>query len=327
MEARRRIVEDGLRCASETMPDTPAYHSYLLDCLNRPCSPNGSIPFFYIADKAVLTVVPDGTDAVLHWFESSEVLKHIPGVGTDAQKVFFATCKLLLMLLAAAIVWVRNTRDCTLDLNGCEQASALKLENAVLGILAAAARIVTILWRSPSLLAEDLLLVIVGELLCGTLSILHWVLRHIGVGHGTETVPSSIFGGSAAVLDSSAAVLIAFAEPPLNAPSDGRFDPTARLLTGLLISTLGMDICSSAMSLCLKRSSSEPQPSVRACYLLSSAVWLVQSCGLAVSVSAMVVAPLAGGFTRSFSGSRRGATYATTCAYITLSVPRILKRV
>jgi hypothetical protein len=327
IEARRRIVEDGLTCAGETIANTPAYHSYLLDCMNLPCSPNGSIPFSHIADKAVLTVVPHGADAVHYWFEPSQVLKHIPGVGTDAQKVLFASCKLLLILLAAAVVWVRNTRDCSAESDSCEHTRGSKFEDAVLGVLAAAARIVTVLWRSPSLLAEDVPLVIGGELLSGTLSILHWVLRHSAAARNADTAASSIFGGSAAVLDSSAAVLIAFAEPPVNAPSDGRFDPTARLLTALLISTLGMDICSSSSSLCFKRSFSESLPSIRTCYFLSSAVWLVQSCCLAVSVSLMGIAPLAAGFTRSFSGSRRGATYATTCAYITLSVPRILKRV
>lgn len=327
LDARRQIVQDGSQCSSETVPNDAGYHSYMLDCRTRACSRNGSIPFSKVADQAIVVAAAHDSETVMYWLEASEILRHISGVGTDTNKVLFAACKLLLMLLAASVVWVRNSRERDVDTDPCQATAVSKFEDAALGLIAAGARIATVVWRSAALVDEEVWLVVASELVCGTLSILHWMLRHVGLRDPITKEQGCSFGGSAAVLDSSAAVIVAFSEPPLNKPSDGRFDPTARLLTALLISTLGMDICSRATSLCFKRTSQEMRPLVRMAYVFSSIVWLVHCGGLAISVSQTAILPLASGFTRSFSSSQRGATYATACAYISLSVPRILKRI
>ena len=89
-------------------------------------------------------------------------------------------------------------------------------------------------WRIDTLQHDNQSRAAVFQLVAGGLSLLQWFTRYFILQRQCES-PLTKLGGSTAMIDAATAVMLAFSEPPLLVSSLGRFDPTARLLTAMLL--------------------------------------------------------------------------------------------
>ena len=97
-----------------------------------------------------------------------------------------------------------------------------------------------VLIRVGALSHDGQLRVCIAELVSCILSFIHFLLRYEGLLKDDEESPVSKLGGSTSVIDSTAAVMVAFSDPPLLAASTSSFDPIARMLVSLLISIIAV---------------------------------------------------------------------------------------
>ena len=123
------------------------------------------------------------------------------------------------------------------------------MEDALIGFVAVMARMSVSIWRVISLAGDNQLRAPLVQTVASALSLCQWVIRYFVLERQCEA-PLTKLGGSTALLDATSAVLLAFAQPPLLVSSAGRFDPTARLLTALLITTMTLQRCLFAAACC-----------------------------------------------------------------------------
>ena len=146
-----------------------------------------------------------------------------------------------------------------------------------------------------------------------------------------DELPTSKLGGSTAIVDSTAAVMLSFSETPILVVSLGRFDPTARLLVGILISIIV--VSRSAFSACccgiLLNAENPRRNPERASYVLilafSGAAWVVQSLCLSVLMADLLVAPSAYSMSRSLVGSELPSRLLLFSALVCAGLPRLMR--
>ena len=164
----------------------------------------------------------------------------LPRLEQPASAIGFAVLKVFLLLLAAAIVFIRIApveQSLQLYLTCCVKAHCGEamnashcpdfrlgiFEDAFIGLVAVAARIgASVCQRAPWPMTNRERAT--AEILACVLSLCMWFSRYFLI-DSTES-PLVLLGGSTALIDASSAVLLAFSEPPLLVSSMGRFDPT-----------------------------------------------------------------------------------------------------
>jgi hypothetical protein len=353
---RRRLVELGVACATTLSFYDRAYSLYDIDCSNAyaTCRTLPSLPFRRISSlsmRAHYTI--DGTKAWI-WFDKDATLETLPGLADSYDAVWLAIIKLGLIVLAAAVMWVRSDRVTSsshwlyrhcIQVANCVSFSppAMKnssvIEDAFLGLVAIVARYSVALWRLRALRADHQIRCVLFELVASVVSLANWIIRYwviepalpelIG-GKGDGKGPLTRLGGSMAIADASSAVLLAFAEPPLLLSAISRFDNTARLLTGLLISLVTLHRC--LFGCCCNAIILEAHDVGR---LVSSQVyrvllwfalvsWMFQTVTLAVCMVDLVVTPMAYGIGRGIIGSNGAVVVALFMALVNSSLPRLL---
>jgi hypothetical protein len=143
--------------------------------------------------------------------------------------------------------------------------------------------------------------------------------------------PLMLLGGSMATIDASTAVLMAFSEPPLLLSTVSRFDNTARLLTGLLVSLVALHRClfSCACVAITLEAGQQGRLTFTSTYeniLWSAAcMWLYQAIGLAVLLVDLVATPMAFALGRDVAGGH--VTVRTTTIFLVLvgfSIPKLM---
>jgi hypothetical protein len=261
VDDRRVIVEVGTQCAANYSEYERGYSLYQLDCLSVyvSCDTNPSVPFRRLATSSLRVGIPfDSTSSAHISVQLDERLEALPQMETGGEAMLLSLVKLGLMTLAAAVTWMRATKSTssheqlflhcvrmahcpTLDTETDVDDSAV-FEDAVVGATAIAARVAVAMWRVVTLGADGQLRAPVTQLLAGILSLVQWVLRYFVLDRRCEA-PLTKLGGSTALVDATCAVMLGFAQPPLYVTSISRFDPTARLLTALLIGTLTLQRC------------------------------------------------------------------------------------
>ncbi len=267
VDDRRAVVEVGTTCASNHSSYERANSLYELDCLSVyvNCENNPSVPYRRVAaDQLRIHIPDDGSDTVRVFTSPDSRLAALPKMGEGGHVMYLAFLKLGLMTLAAAVTWIRaNKSTASLDrlfmfclrmahcpvLNHNSLDGTAVLEDATIGLIAAATRIGVAIWRITTLAVDGQLRAPVAQLVAGILSVGQWVTRYIILDRHCET-PLTKLGGSTALIDATCAVMMGFAEPPLLVSAIGRFDPTARLLTAMLVTTMTLQRCLFASACC-----------------------------------------------------------------------------
>lgn len=359
--ARREVAELG-SCARELPRYQHTINLYLLDCSPSQeqdnCNEEPTLPFRRIATYGVRAHYTAGGE-VYYWFKEDPSLATLPGMANSNDSVLFAIIKLGVLVLAAAVMWVRSDRatSCShwlyrhcirvasclpvLD-RGCPKSSVL--EDALLGLTACAARVAVVVWRLEALVAEDQVRVCITELTAAAFSLTSWVLRfwiiapnmyHMLVDVAADGVrghsgPLMRLGGSMAIVDASCAVLLAFSEPPLYLSNVSRFDDTARLLVGLVVALVTLNRCLFAVACNAIMFESHhvgrmaPNRPYKFLVLLGMVMWLGQTVAVAVVLSDLVASPMAFQMTRGVVGEDSAVGVALFLALICVSLPRLM---
>lgn len=356
VSTRRRLVELGQLCASTLPFYERAYSLYDIDCSNAyaTCRTTPSFPFRRVSALSMRAhYTLDGTKAYF-WFAKDPTLETLPGLSDSYDAVWLSIIKLGLIVLAAAVMWVRSDRVTSSEhwlYRHCIQtancvsfsAPALKnssvIEDAFLGLVAICARYFVALWRLGGLAADQQSRCVIFELVASIVSLANWVIRYwviapslpdlIGVKNDGKG-PLARLGGSMAIADASSAVLLAFAEPPLLLSAISRFDNTARLLTGLLISLVTLHRC--LFACCCNAIILEAhdvgrlvsEPAYRVLLYIALVSWIYQTVTLAVGMVDLVVTPMAYAISRGVIGNSGGIVVALFLALVNSSLPRLL---
>ena len=353
---RRRLVELGQTCASTLTFYERAYSLYDIDCSNAyaTCRTTPSLPFRRISALSVRAhYLLDGTKAYF-WFAKDPTLETLSGLADSYDAVWLAIIKLGLIVLAAAVMWVRSDRVTSsshwlyrhcIQVANCVPFSAPAMRNssviedAFLGLVAIVARYFVAIWRLAPLSSDHQARCVVFELGASVVSLINWIIRYWVIepalpqliGSSTDGKgPLTRLGGSMAIADASSAVLLAFAEPPLLLSAISRFDNTARLLTGLLISLVTLHRC--LFGCCCNAIILEAHEVGRLVssqayrWLLYTALvsWIYQTITLAVCLVDLVITPMAYGLGRGIIGSDGAVVVALFMALVNASLPRLL---
>ena len=355
VSTRRRIVELGAACAS-TLPEYErTYNLYDIDCSNAyaSCRVQPSLPYRRIASLELHAHYTMDSRAYF-WFKRDKTLETLPGLANTYDSVLIAIVKLMLLVLAAMVMWVRSDRVTSsaywLYRHCVQVANCLKfstpatvsssvIEDAALGFVALGARFAVSMWRMDTLYNDDQVRVCLFEVVASIVSLINWLIRYwviepnlpelIG-GKTDGKGPLTRLGGSMAIADASSAVLMAFAEPPMLMSAVSRFDNTARLLTGLLISLVTLQRCIFACCcnaiIIEAHDAGRLQSSGAYRWLLITALvmWMYQLTCLAVALADLVATPMAYALGRGIVGNNDLLGAALFMAFTCTALPRLM---
>jgi hypothetical protein len=356
VDERRAVVEVGTACAAVLPEYTRAYSLYQLDCLSAytPCDVDPSIPFRRVAmDQIRLYVSNDTTGDAYIFTEQDPRLESLPKLESSAETTFWVSIlKLLLMVLAAAVVWVRAakaTSSVSILFMHCIRASYCGLipssssispvavqEDGLIGFMAIIARLGVTLWRmSTTLLIDGQSRVVVLQIIASMVSVVLWILRYFILDRECET-PLTKLGGSTALVDATTAVMLGFSEPPLFVSSVERFDPTARLLTALLISTVTVHRCLFSTACCgtlaaviSHEDDQISKPAFDKAFLkyvaFAFAGWLFQTVSVAVLLVDVFAVPIAHSMMRNQAGGWAELSLTVFTGMFACSLPQLLQ--
>lgn len=342
VEERRAISEIGTTCAESISALQRALTLYKLDCLPySACSTHPNMPFRRVARTSMYINI-DSSGKIGIWTERVSTLEWLPQLSNSTTAFLLSLTKLLLITLAAAVVYVRSKRytassswlfkHCITTATTCGQESKdsfFVLEDASIGLLAFAARLSITVYRiNYALVDDDQARVCYTEVAVSFLSAIHWLLRYRGLEYGSDETPVSKLGGATAIMDSSAAVMMSFSESPTLVVSTGRFDPTARLLVALLLSTIVVTRCAFSASCCGVLWESETCPERRSyagILMFSGVSWVLQSAALAVLISDLFVTPSAYSMSRNIPGDLLPARLLLFLALTCVGLPRLMR--
>ena len=375
VDDRRTVVEVGTACASNHSSYERAYSLHQLDCLSAyvPCDTLPSVPFRRAAaDQLRIHLSDDGTNLAYIFTTPDSRLESLPKLEEGSHAMWLSLVKLGLMTLAAAVTWIRAGKGtasldrlfmhclrmayCPLLEKGTQEDAEYVVvwEDAVVGFAALAARFATAIWRIVTLSVDGQLRTPIAQLIASMLSLVQWILRYFVLERKCEA-PLTKLGGSTALVDATTAVMLGFAEPPLFVSSISRFDPTARLLTALLITTMTLHRCLFATSCCgllwavatddvakptdfpsslpvgpgatapatVTRFAPEYVPFV----LFALVAWILQTCSVAVLLADIFCVPLAHSMSRSIAGGWGELAMVIFVATTAAGMPQMLRTV
>lgn len=349
---RRAIVELGTACASNYTIYEKPYSLYQLDCLSSlvPCETTPSVPFRRLA-HASLRIATGALNETMHvWSEDDPRLSSLPNLLDPTDAFALSIVKLLLMALVASVVWIRASKATssparlfTFCLRGahCHAHDEPELhestisEDALVGALAIAARMGLALYRLDGLTEDNNGRIAWIQIVASIVSFAMWLTRYFVLKRGCES-PLTKLGGSTALIDAPCSVLLAFTEPPLLVSSSGRFDPTARLLTSLLLVMTSTTRCLFAAACCgvLFGAAATEEASefgFSASYapilFVSGIAWIVQAASVGALVADAFVNPLSFSMARTIDGERTTLSFALFFALTAAALPALLKSI
>jgi len=354
VSTRRHIVELGAVCASTLDDYSRAYNLYDIDCSNAyaTCRETPSLPFRRVSTLGIRAQYTTDGKAYF-WFAEDHTLRALTGMANSYDAIVLSIVKLLLMVLAAAVMWVRSDRVTSsshwlyrhcIQIANClpfsvKGVQSSVVEDAFLGFVALSARFAVALWRLDSLSHDGQTRVCLFETVAALVSLANWIVRYWVIEpHLIELIdnnsdgkgPLTRLGGSMAIADASSAVLIAFAEPPLLLSAISRFDNTARLLTGLLISLVTLHRC--LFACCCNaiiyeadvRGRLVSSPAYKTLLISAGMSWAFQTMALGVSMADLVATPMAYALGRGIVGEKSAVGLALFLTFVCASLPRLM---
>ena len=355
--AMRETAEAGGGCAAHSNPEVVRAHAKLeLSCATAvatggtagtACGRPASVsPLRVSGHRVRATVDADGAacfgatpDPSLHANVGSGPYRQPEGPLTAGE----AWLRLLLMIFAAAIVWVR--REDTLEnadrlFVRCVQIAAegasrtivdVDAQTRALGLGAALARLTLATTRASSMSTDGQTRVVATECIAASLSIVHWFVLY-----GGRWMPSvqslkdaglrPALGGSSAIVDVTCATMMAFASPPVRGDVDS-FDVIARLLTTVLLCVACITRCllSAACSgvLTQRRFNADAICSANALALSLAFFWWFQAASIAVVIADLFATPVSIDWSRESTGSSRPMAVLLFTAASLVAAPRL----
>ena len=355
LDKRRTIVEAGEQCSAmltELAHQRDIYHT---DCgglaLGR-CQIEASIPFRRLADRRIrIDLGADGDSTLIS--EPSRSLRNLKQSYPRALSA--AIARLLVLVLTAAVVFVRGSQNATssrwlitntLDTLLCRNAysDVITPENtvstydqidkwidALISIAAWTARLVVLIFAAPSLVDDRQRAIVAFQGLGIACSFLQFALRYGLIVRKERVAPITTLGGPMSILDVTSAVLMLFADAPLLGTDGGNFATIGRLLIGLLISiAVCTRICfSAAMVAATAVSATNGNRRDLKCHKLTlwiaTAAWLLQGAATSGTLALLFVNPAAVSLVRSQTGNTSVVKYAIFLGLLCTSLPTFTK--
>tara|TARA_B100000963_G_scaffold357563_1_gene380103 strand:+ start:915 stop:2867 length:1953 start_codon:yes stop_codon:yes gene_type:complete len=354
LEKRRRVVEAGENCSAlieELAHQRDIYHS---DCglgLGT-CEVLPSVPFRRFATRRIRIDVPlNGEGSLVA--EHAKSLQNIKQTYPDA--LASASARLLVLLLTAAVVFVRGSQNATssrwlltnvIDTLRCRHAysdditpqNAISRYNtsdivtdAVISVAAWGSRLVVLVFAAPFLAADGQDVTLALQILGVSCSFVHFFLRYCLDINWRRDAPITTLGGPMSVIDVTSAVLMLFADAPLLGSDGEKFASIGRLLIGLLISlSVGTRICFSAamvatMAVSATNGNRKDLTCHKATLVAATALWLAQAVATSGALALLFVNPAAVALARSQTGSTSVIKYAIYLGLVCTSLPTFTK--
>ena len=338
LDDRRSVVEQGLDCA----PASNEREIYELDCgldVYAECRHPPSLPFRRVSQHEV-SIALDGNESALA-LKRRTALTRIVGVNTVQDAAFFASMRLLVLLIVAFVVFNRAERVSASAFSTIKSALEVAagkekrgvhtwfnaLADAAIGSLAIVSRAL-VLWHQAAVLIDDGSTdVVVWESIAVSVSSLHFLLRNLVLKIDLEKeAPLSKLGGSMSLADASVAALMSVVQTPMLGASARDFDAVARLFCGVLIALfvfhrLFFSVAACAILATTTASNDRFQRSYSIVLWLSSGLWLLQTAAVSFSFARLYVVPQAFSLVRVAEGGARATESAVLFAGIALSIP------
>lgn len=254
-----------------------------------------------------------------------------------------AWLRLLLMVFAAAIVWVRRddaiesadhifVRCVQIAVEGASHTIVdIDAQTRALGLIAAVARLTLAATTASNMIADGQVRVVATECVAALLSMVHWFALHGGwcftsVRSLKDAGLRPALGGSAAIVDITCATMMAFATTPVRGDVDS-FDVIARLLTAVLLSVACVSrcllsaACSGALTQC--RFQADALCSANALALCAAVFWWFQAASIAVVMADLFAAPISLQWARESTGDASLIAVLLFATASLISAPRL----
>jgi hypothetical protein len=356
LEKRRRVVEAGENCSGlieELMHQRDIYHS---DCglgLGV-CQDLPSVPYRRVSTRRMrIDLYPNGQGTLLA--EHTKALEGVKQSYSDSLRS--AVLRLLVLLLTAAVVFVRGSQNATssrwqltnaIDTLRCRHAYSDDITpqntisrynlldtitDALISVAAWVSRLAVLIYGAATFVEDRQGAAVWFQILGLSCSLLHFLLRQpivLDINWKREA-PISTLGGPMSIIDVTSAVLMLFADAPLLGNDGSRFAAIGRLLVGLLISlSVGTRICFSVamvatMAVSATNGNRKDLVSHKAILALATTLWILQAVATSGSLALLFVNPAANSLARSQTGPTDVLKYAIFTGLICTSLPTFTK--
>ena len=355
LDKRRAVVEAGENCSAvleELAHQRDIYHT---DCgglaLGR-CHMDASVPFRRLSDRRMrIDLHADGSGTLIS--EPATSLRNVKQ--SYANALTSAIVRLLVLVLTAAVVFVRGSQNATssrwlltnvIDALHCRNAfsdditpqNAIstydqfdKWVDALISIAAWTSRLVVLAFAATTLVDDRQGAVIGFQALGIACSFVQFCLRYGLILRDEREAPITTLGGPMSVIDVTGAVLILFSDAPLLGTNVDNFASIGRFLIGLLISlAVCTRICfSAAMVSTMAVSATNGNRKDLKCHQLTlwiaTLTWMLQGVATAGTLALLFVNPAALSLARSQTGDTRVIKYAIFLGLVCTSLPTFTK--
>ena len=315
LKRRRVSVSLGQMCAStlslasHTVDDT-----IWIDCRSSGCQQAPSVTYRTLLGQSNLFLrlpAAPSEEAVLV-VRKSVTLGRIPDLLDPEDATFISVMRLLLMLLAAAITFIRSSQASSNSVKtmmrsferGCQlppdRVSLFHWSdvttNALIGLVAIAARAVVVAFMANAMLEDRMGAIVFAEILGSVVSLAHFALRHGMITDLAIELPLTKLGGPMSIVDVACAILLVFSEAPLLATVES-FAAVGRLLSALLIVVTCCNLCVFSTAACSMLAGVVEESNEFAWYsralALSALLWLAQIVSLSITYGCAFARPFA----------------------------------
>jgi hypothetical protein len=362
IERRREAIEVGEACARERSDLAHIHALYRIDCdtlfPNGHCRSDPGLPFRRLAQSRLrLDIDADGKGTLLA--DHTDALARIPYLVSYSEGLSLAFGRLLIMLLTAAVVFVRGNQNASsssymfkhvFDTIRCRKKISITNTtdlswafghdhfeigvDVAITVVALLSRVLVfaVVWNS--LVADNHARVIGFELVGILASFAHILLRYAVLKWDlSREAPLTKLAGPMSICDVSAAVLLAFSDPPLLSTDDGRFAAVGRLLIAMLIAIQVFSRCAFAASMTALMAKTVVNDKVayrdlkgyRTVLIVACALWILQGCACSASMCSLFVNPAAYTMTRLLEGDTSVYRFCIFFGLTAASLPTITK--
>jgi hypothetical protein len=281
-----------------------------------------------------------------------EALQLVPRYDDNEKTVVLSWLRLVMMLVAAAIVYLRSSnvnarvdsilRACiwkAVNVHSHDRGrshtkqiahATADTQHIVLGLLACSFRLLIVRLRGDALSQDGQTRVLLTESIGSIYSVVHWlvntinaILTRVGIKptrFGRDAVVA--MGGSSAVVDIACATMLAFADTPVRGGTSS-FDVVARLLTAILITLVCVTRCMFSASCSGVLVGHDNRCVALFASVVGATYWLIQSMTIAVVLIDLFITPTGEGWWRKSTGDTTIYSIALFAGISTLSGPRI----
>lgn len=355
LDKRRAVVEAGENCSAaleELAHQRDIYHTDCGGLALGQCQMDASVPFRRLSDRRMrIDLYANGSGTLIA--EPATSLRNVKQ--SYANALTSAIVRLLVLVLTAAVVFVRGSQNATssrwlltnvIDALHCRNAfsdditpqNAIstydqfdKWVDALISIAAWTSRLVVLAFAATTLVDDRQGAVIGFQALGIACSFVQFCLRYGLILRDEREAPITTLGGPMSVIDVTGAVLILFSDAPLLGTNVDNFSSIGRFLIGLLISlAVCTRICFSvAMVATMAVSATNGNRKDLKCHQLTlwiaTLTWMLQGVATSGTLALLFVNPAALSLARSQTGDTRVIKYAIFLGLVCTSLPTFTK--